>query len=62
MQLMLEEGLPFISMLVASLGSIATIDRVLVDSGSASTILAAHAVESVWTSSLKPERSSICIA
>ncbi|MFZ2358794.1 MAG: retropepsin-like aspartic protease [Anaerolineae bacterium] len=47
MQLMLEEGLPFISMLVASPGSVATIDRVLVDSGSASTILAAQAVEAV---------------
>lgn len=47
MQLLLEEGLPFIAMLVASPSGVATIDRVLVDSGSASTILAAHAVEMV---------------
>jgi hypothetical protein len=40
MQLLLEEGLPFISLLVASSGGVTTVDRVLVDSGSASTILA----------------------
>jgi len=47
MQLMLEDGLPFVAMVVATHAGIATIGRVLVDSGSASTILAAHAVESI---------------
>jgi predicted aspartyl protease len=47
MQLTLEEGLPFISMLVGADNGAVTIERVLVDTGSASTILAAHVVEQI---------------
>lgn len=47
MQLEFRDDLPFISIAVAFRGKSTLIDNVLVDTGSASTILADHAVEAV---------------
>lgn len=47
MQLTLEDGLPFVAVRVGADGGAVAIERVLVDTGSASTILAAHVVEQI---------------
>ena len=47
MQLEFRDDLPFISIALAFRGKSTLIDNVLVDTGSASTILADHAVEAV---------------
>lgn len=56
MQLTLKDDLPFVSVTLAHNGRTVIIDDVLVDTGSASTLLAAHAVATVG---IEPELNDI---
>ncbi len=56
MQLSLKDDLPFVTVTVAHKGAITTITDVLVDTGSASTILAADKVKAIQ---IAPEPSDI---
>lgn len=56
MQLELRDDLPFVSIAVTFRGKSARVDHVLVDTGSASTVLAGHAVAAI---DIAPEQDDI---